>query len=205
MKKLWSDIREFTQAVKEWKEMGKPILLPPHTLTTDDIFLPIVDDDIQEQTVYVVAEEPEFLPVFKTEESAGADVRAYLHHDPITKEPQDIDLITLQPGMKALISLGIRLYIPRGFEIQIRSRSGLSSKFEIVQLTGVSTIDSDYRGFVSLMLKNISGEPFDIKHGDRIAQFIFARVYQPNYVLAGEEVLTETARGEGGYGHTGLQ
>jgi dUTP pyrophosphatase len=132
------------------------------------------------------------LPAYETADSAGMDLRASV--------PDDAPVV-LQPGTWALVPTGLKIAIPRGFEGQVRPRSGLSIKHGIGVLNAPGTIDADYRGEVRIILFNFSAEPFTIRRGERIAQIVFARVRQ----LAWErvETLPDTARGEGGFGHTG--
>ena len=130
------------------------------------------------------------LPHYATEHSAAMDLRAYLN------EP-----ITLFPHKWSLISTGIFIEIPEGYEAQIRPRSGLALKHGIGILNSPGTIDADYRGEIKIILINHSEEPFEINSGDRIAQMIFAEYQKITWELT--EDLSETLRGDGGYGHTG--
>lgn len=129
------------------------------------------------------------LPEYKTIGSAGADCYARIKKD-----------IIIQPGKNSTIPLGFAVEIPDGYEMQIRGRSGLASKSEIEGFTG--TIDSDYRGEVSAILFNHSDKDFIVKNGDRIAQAIIAPVIKAEWYLTNK--LSETERGEGGFGHTGI-
>jgi dUTP pyrophosphatase len=130
------------------------------------------------------------LPLYASKEAAGADVRAHLAQD-----------VILQPGQSALIPTGLKFAIPEGFEIQVRPRSGLAFKNGITVLNSPGTIDSDYRGELGVILINHSQQPFTISSGMRIAQIVIAPVYRAEFLP--EETLTSTARGEGGFGHTG--
>lgn len=130
------------------------------------------------------------LPEYATPQSAGMDLRANL------SEP-----IVLQPLQRALIPTGLRISLPEGYEAQVRPRSGLALKHGITVLNSPGTIDADYRGEVGVILVNLSQEPFTIHDGERIAQLVVARHEQPELVVV--ESLDETARGEGGFGHTG--
>jgi dUTP pyrophosphatase len=132
------------------------------------------------------------LPIYASDQAAGADVRAHL--------PQDL---ILQPGQSALIPTGLKFAIPEGFEIQVRPRSGLAFKNGITVLNSPGTIDSDYRGELGVILINHSQQPFTVTPGMRIAQIVLAPVYRAEFVL--EETLAATSRGEGGFGHTGIQ
>lgn len=131
------------------------------------------------------------LPLYASNEAAGADVRAHLTQD-----------IVLQPGQSALIPTGLKFAIPEGFEIQVRPRSGLAFKNGITVLNSPGTIDSDYRGELGIILINHSQQPFTVTSGMRIAQIVIAPVYRAEFLL--EETLATTARGEGGFGHTGI-
>lgn len=131
------------------------------------------------------------LPEPATEHSAGVDLRAAL------KEPLEI-----QPGARALVPAGIRVAIPQGYEWQIRPRSGLALKHGITVLNSPGTIDSDYRGPVGVILVNLGDKTFTVNRGDRIAQAILSSV-EPVVMREASE-LTETERGEGGFGHTGI-
>lgn len=132
------------------------------------------------------------LPRFETEGSAGADVRAAV------QEP-----LCIEAGRVALVPTGLRLAVPRGYEIQVRPRSGLASRHGILVPNSPGTIDSDYRGELQVILMNLGSEPFTIARGDRIAQLVLARVEQ--FAWERVERLDETARGAGGFGSTGVQ
>ncbi|MBQ1690467.1 MAG: dUTP diphosphatase, partial [Firmicutes bacterium] len=130
------------------------------------------------------------LPVYQTEGSAGADLKACLD------EP-----ITLMPGERRLIPTGMRIELPEGVEAQIRARSGLSIKHGITMINGVGTVDSDYRGEWNVPMVNLGSEPYTIHDGDRIAQAVFARYERAEFTLV--ETVNETERGGGGFGSTG--
>ena len=130
------------------------------------------------------------LPAYATSLSAGMDIRANL------TEP-----ITLAPMQRCLGPRGLYSALPAGFEAQIRPRSGLALKKGITVLNSPGTIDADYRGEVCIILVNLSAEPFVIEDGERIAQMVIARHEQA--VWQEVEVLDETERGAGGFGHTG--
>ena len=130
------------------------------------------------------------LPRYATLESAGMDLRANLDSP-----------VTLLPLQRRLIPTGLRMALPVGFEAQIRPRSGLALKHGITLLNTPGTIDADYRGELGVIMINLSDEPFVINDGERIAQMVIARHEQPKLVAV--EVLDETERGEGGFGHTG--
>ena len=132
------------------------------------------------------------LPTYETAGAAGADLRADL---------PDRAPIVLEPGARALIPTGLRVEIPGGYEIQIRPRSGLALKHGITLPNTPGTIDSDYRGPLGVIVLNAGQEPFEIAHGDRIAQMVVAPVLQARFELV--EELGETPRGSGGFGSTG--
>ena len=131
------------------------------------------------------------LPVYETKNSAGMDLRAYLPESPIT----------LEPMQRALVPTGLYMEIPEGYEGQVRPRSGLAIKSGITVLNSPGTIAADYRGQVCVILINLSDKPFVINSGDRIAQLVIARCEQAEVEQV--EVLSETERGAGGFGHTG--
>ncbi len=132
------------------------------------------------------------LPHYATEGSSGMDVRAA-----IDKE------IVLEAGKVDLIPTNLIFEIPEGFEIQVRPRSGLAAKHGIGLLNSPGTIDSDYRGEVKIILFNFSKKDFIIKRGDRIAQLVLASTYKAE--LIEEKDLSDSLRGDGGFGHTGKE
>lgn len=131
------------------------------------------------------------LPAYETKNSAGMDLRAFLPDGPVT----------LEPMQRILVPTGLYMEIPEGYEGQVRPRSGLALKSGITVLNTPGTIDADYRGQVGVILINLSDKPFVINNGDRIAQLIIAKCEQMDAVQV--EVLSETERGAGGFGHTG--
>ena len=130
------------------------------------------------------------LPTYETEASAGMDLRANLNEDVVLKSLE-----------RALIPTGLRIELPIGYEAQIRPRSGLAAKHGITVLNSPGTIDADYRGEIKVILVNLSNENFTIKHGERIAQMVIAKHETATFVEVSE--LSQTQRGEGGFGHTG--
>ena len=132
------------------------------------------------------------LPQYATEQSAGMDLRANLD------EP-----VTLKPLERKLIPTGLHIALPAGFEAQVRPRSGLALKKGITVLNTPGTIDADYRGEIGVVLINLSQEDFVVNDGERIAQMVIARHEKADFIEV--EVLDETERGEGGYGHTGVK
>ena len=131
------------------------------------------------------------LPAYATPDSAGMDLRASIDAP-----------VELQPLQRRLIPTGLRIALPAGYEAQIRPRSGLALKHGITVLNSPGTIDSDYRGEVGVLLCNLSDTPFTVNPGERIAQMVVARYEQAVFVPV--DALDTTARGEGGYGHTGI-
>lgn len=130
------------------------------------------------------------LPEYATEGSSGMDIRAYVESD-----------ITLQPLQRSLISTGLFIELPQGYEAQVRPRSGLALKQGITCLNSPGTVDADYRGELKIILINLSNEPQVIHPGDRIAQMVIQKVEQVTLVQVNE--ISSTNRGEGGFGHTG--
>ena len=131
------------------------------------------------------------LPTYATELSAGMDLRANL-----------TDSIVLKPLQRCLVPTGIFMALPEGYEAQVRPRSGLALKKGITVLNSPGTIDADYRGEVGVILVNLSAEDFVVEDGERIAQMVIARYEQVEWESV--EVLSETERGSGGFGHTGV-
>lgn len=131
------------------------------------------------------------LPAYATPLSAGMDLRANL------SEP-----LTLAPMQRCLVPTGLYIALPPGFEAQVRPRSGLALKKGVTVLNSPGTIDADYRGEICIILINLSDEPFVIEDGERIAQMVVARHEQAAWEEV--EVLDETRRGTGGFGHTGV-
>lgn len=130
------------------------------------------------------------IPEYATEGSAGLDLRAWLPAP-----------VILQPMERKMISTGLFLEIPEGYEVQVRPRSGMAIKHGITCLNSPGTVDSDYRGEIKIILINLSSESHTISSGDRIAQMIMAKVEKA--VLKKVDQLQSTTRGEGGFGHTG--
>jgi len=129
------------------------------------------------------------LPKYQTQGSSGLDLRANI-----------IEPITLASGEFRTIPVGIHISIPLGYEAQIRPRSGLAAKFGVTTLNSPGTIDSDYRGEISVILINHGKESFEITRGLRIAQMVIVPVHMAEFIEVDE--LDDTARGDGGFGHT---
>ncbi len=133
------------------------------------------------------------LPDYASNAAAGLDLLAAVAEG---------EKITLQSGKWGLVQTGLKLQLPEGYEAQVRPRSGLALKHGVTVLNAPGTIDADYRGEVSVLLVNHGSEPFEITRGMRIAQLVVAPVAR--VILEEAESLTETARGAGGYGSTGV-
>ncbi len=129
------------------------------------------------------------LPLYKTEGSSGMDVQSIVDK-------------CIEPGKWALVETGLYAEIPEGYEIQVRSRSGLAFKNGVFVLNSPGTIDADYRGEIKIILANFSDTPFAISKGDRIAQLVVAQVTKASICVT--ESVNETKRGAGGFGHTGI-
>lgn len=132
------------------------------------------------------------LPAYETFSSAGMDVRAAV------KEP-----VVLGPLERRLIPTGLRVQLPHGYEMQLRPRSGLALKHGITLANSPGTVDADYRGEIAVILINLSNEPFTVNPGERICQMVIAHYTRIEWEAV--ERIDETERGEGGFGHTGLQ
>jgi len=130
------------------------------------------------------------LPHYATEGSAGMDIRAAVETE-----------IVIKSGEVKLIPTNLKMEIPAGYEIQVRPRSGLALKHGIGLLNSPGTIDSDYRGEVGIIMNNFSDKDFVIKRGDRIAQLVLTKYYSAKIIETNK--LSESKRGEGGFGHTG--
>lgn len=131
------------------------------------------------------------LPEYQTSGAAGMDIRAFVPSD-----------IKIKPGEVKLVPTGLYLEIPKGYEIQVRARSGLALKNSIGVANGIGTIDSDYRGELCVILVNFGQDEFVVKNGDRIAQMVLNK-YEPIEFVVDEE-LSSTERGEGGFGSSGV-
>ena len=131
------------------------------------------------------------LPHYQTEHAAGVDLYAAVVAETV-----------IGAGKWSLIPTGIALAIPEGYEGQVRPRSGLALKHGIGMLNGPGTIDADYRGEIGIILFNFSNEPFTVRRGDRIAQLVFAKLEKAKFESVAS--LSGTARGDGGFGHTGI-
>ncbi|MEL0651837.1 dUTP diphosphatase [Algibacter sp. TI.3.09] len=132
------------------------------------------------------------LPHYETIASAGMDLRANI-----------TEAITLKPLARTIVKTGLFIELPIGFEAQVRPRSGLAAKKGVTVLNAPGTIDADYRGEIGVILVNISNEDFVIENGERIAQLVIAKHERAEWISV--EELSETSRGEGGFGSTGVK
>ncbi len=130
------------------------------------------------------------MPRYETPQSAGMDVRADL-----------TESLVLGPLERAMVPTGLFVELPVGYELQVRPRSGLAAKHGLTVLNSPGTVDADYRGEIRVILVNLSAEPFEVRPGERIAQFVIARHERAEWELV--EELSETERGSGGFGSTG--
>jgi len=142
--------------------------------------------------VKLLSKQGAVLPEYKTSGAAGADVCAYLPDGPIQ----------IESGKVAIIPTGLFFEIPQGYEIQVRPRSGLAAKNSVTVLNTPGTIDSDYRGELKVILINLGEKAFTVNNGERIAQIIVAPVIQAAFEIS--QTLSQTQRGEGGFGSTGV-
>jgi dUTP pyrophosphatase len=143
-------------------------------------------------TIKIINKSQHALPNYETIASAGMDLRANLD------EP-----VVLSPLGRAVIKTGLFIELPIGYEAQVRPRSGLAAKKGITVLNSPGTVDSDYRGEIGVILVNLSGEAFTVENGERIAQLVIAKHERAEWLEV--EELTETTRGAGGFGSTGVK
>ena len=146
----------------------------------------------EEMKVQIINRSHHPLPQYATPQSAGLDLRANIEAP-----------VELRPMERQLIPTGLFIALPQGYEAQVRPRSGLAIRHGITVLNSPGTIDADYRGEVCVILVNLSAEPFLIADGERIAQLVIARHEQAEWEPV--EVLSETERGSGGFGHSGIK
>ncbi len=143
-------------------------------------------------TIKIINKSNHELPHYETIASAGMDLRAFI------QEP-----VTLRPLERAIIKTGLFIELPVGTEAQVRPRSGLSAKKGVTVLNAPGTIDADYRGEIGVILVNLSNEVFTVENGERIAQLVIAKHERAQWMEV--ETLSETSRGEGGFGSTGVK
>lgn len=142
-------------------------------------------------TIEIINKSNNDLPHYETNSSAGMDLKAFI------EKP-----IILNPLERKIIKTGLYISLPKGFEAQVRSRSGLSIKHGLCVLNSPGTIDADYRGEIGIILINLSQEPYTINNGDRVAQLVIASHEQVQWIKVNE--LSETNRGDKGFGSTGI-
>ena len=143
-------------------------------------------------TINIINHSQHALPNYETIASAGMDLRANL-----------TDPITLNPLERAIVKTGLFIELPIGYEAQVRPRSGLAAKKGITVLNSPGTVDADYRGEIGVILVNLSNEPFVVENGERIAQLVIAKHERAEWNQVQE--LSETSRGAGGFGSTGVK
>lgn len=143
-------------------------------------------------TIKIINRSTHALPDYETIASAGMDLRANLDAP-----------VVLNPLERAIVKTGLFIELPLGYEAQVRPRSGLAAKKGITVLNTPGTVDADYRGEIGVILVNLSNEAFTVENGERIAQLVIAKHERAQWLEA--DVLTETARGEGGFGSTGVK
>lgn len=141
--------------------------------------------------VQIVNKSKHQIPAYETQQSAGMDLRANISES-----------IILKPLERAIIKTGLYIALPKGFEAQVRPRSGLAAKKGITVLNSPGTVDADYRGEIGVILVNLSNENFVVQNGERIAQLVIAK--HEHIVWSEVTVLDETERGSGGFGSTGV-
>lgn len=143
-------------------------------------------------TIKIINKSQHALPNYETNASAGMDLRANLN-----------EAILLKPLERAIVKTGLFIELPIGYEAQVRPRSGLAAKKGITVLNSPGTVDADYRGEIGVILVNLSNEEFIVENGERIAQLIIAKHERAEWIAVQE--LSETDRGEGGFGSTGVK
>ena len=141
------------------------------------------------------------IKLFRLPHGDGLPLPRYASEDAVGLDVSAAEELILQPGERHAVATGFAIEIPRGYEVQVRPRSGLAIKSGITCLTTPGTIDSDYRGEVKVILINLGQEPFGVRRGERIAQLVPAPVLRADFVEVGE--LGDTQRGSGGFGSTG--
>lgn len=142
--------------------------------------------------IKVINRSPFDLPQYETALAAGLDIRANTEKT-----------IAISPLERVIVPTGLYVELPEGFEMQIRPRSGMAAKFGLTVLNSPGTIDPDYRGEIKVILANVSSEAYELKPGERIAQMVVSRFERIEWVAA--DKLSDTDRGDGGFGHTGTK
>lgn len=151
----------------------------------------VVIIDMETVKIKIINTSGNNLPEYATPQAAGMDVHACLDAP-----------VVIEPFARVLVPTGLRVELPEGFEIQIRPRSGLALRHGITVLNSPGTIDADYRGEICVILANLSQTPFTVSDGDRICQMVVARCEKAEWIPS--ETLSDTTRGTGGFGHTGI-
>lgn len=151
--------------------------------------------DMEKLVLKVVNKSKNPLPEYASEGSSGMDVRAYIDNEE--------GKVIIHPGETILVPTGLYYEIPVGYEIQVRSRSGLALKYGIIVLNSPGTIDADYRGEVGVILHNCGGLSYIVSSGDRIAQLVVCKTEKPEVMAVSK--LDDTERGDGGFGHSGVK
>jgi len=162
------------------------------TTTKKKPYLKSLKEKQNKMTIRIINKSQHELPNYETIASAGMDLRANL-----------VEPITLKSLERTIIKTGLFIELPIGYEAQVRPRSGLAAKKGITVLNSPGTVDADYRGEIGVILVNLSQEDFVIENGERIAQLIIAKHERAEWIEVQE--LTETSRGEGGFGSTGVK
>ena len=142
--------------------------------------------------VQIINKSKHITPAYETNGAAGMDLRANIE-----------EAITLKPLERAIVKTGLFIALPQGFEAQVRPRSGLAAKKGITVLNAPGTVDADYRGEIGVILVNLSNEDFTIENGERVAQLVIAKHERAAWQQV--KILTETQRGTGGFGSTGVK
>ena len=148
------------------------------------------DQDIKKMTKIKIKIKGKYIPQYQSEQAAGCDLYADID-----------DPVVLKPGEYNIVPTGVKIELPLGYEAQVRPRSGMAMRHGVGILNAPGTIDADYRGEIKVILFNLGQESFRIESGDRIAQLVFNRVVQAQFILV--DKLKETKRGSGGFGHSG--
>lgn len=188
------------------KKNNKPYTCPVDVLPPTPIHMDSALNDVKNK-IKVVNKSPNELPTRVDEGSSGMDVRAWCRNENFMGDGADWDeenkCIRIFSGGRAAIPTGLYFELPKGYEIQVRPRSGLAIKNGISVLNTPGTIDESFRGEVCVILVNFSNEPFEIHTGERIAQLVIQKVEKVQ--LEEVDELSETERGDGGFGHSGVK
>lgn len=156
------------------------------------LYLELLKENQIKMQIKIINKSQHDLPNYETIASAGMDLRANLSES-----------ITLKSLERTIVKTGLFIELPIGYEAQVRPRSGLAAKKGVTVLNSPGTVDADYRGEIGVILVNLSNEDFVIENGERIAQLIIAKHERAEWIVVQE--LSETSRGEGGFGSTGVK